>query len=190
MRDGVALVLRSSVVETFTESASSRRQIEAALDALGVGVWNLEHSSGGCHTFTLWLDNGSGDYIMVSDAHGPISGDGDADQFLSGGVCVGFYASDQWEHITHGEGVYFYEGYHEGVDRENAIVDAVGRVFAAVGFVPGVDGIDWERVAAAVLSGVCDSCGGAGVTSWNGSEFPCRSCEHQRAAAQWVRPMV
>lgn len=183
LRDGVALVGRSSSIDTYTGSAESRRRIEAGLDGLGLGVWCLDHTGGGCHAFALHLDNGSGDYVFVSDAFGPVNSDGDADQFLSGGVMVGFYASDQWDEMTNGEGVYFTEGFAEGVDRETAIVDAVRRVFDAVGFTADVDGLDWERIAAAVLAGVCNWCDGSGVRA-------CSGCEIIAEASGWVRPTV
>lgn len=185
LRDGVALVQRPSVIDTYDGSAASRRKIETGLDALGVGVWDLEHSSGGCHTFTLWLDNGSGDYVFVSDAFGPVNSDGDADQFSSGGVLVGFYMGEQWDEMTNGEGVYFTEGFAEGDDRETAIVDAVRRVFDAVGFTADGDGLDWQNVAMAVSAGVCDWCDGLGVRTWQGVDSPCSGCEKVAQASTW-----
>ena len=183
LRDGVALVGRCDEFEDEGSSDASCALLHTGLDGLGLGLWCLDHTGGGCHAFALHLDNGSGDYVYVTDAHGPISRHADADDFGSGGVTVGFYAGEQWDELTNCEGVYFTEGFAEGVDRETAIVDAVRRVFDAVGFTADVDGLDWERIAAAVLAGVCNWCDGSGVRA-------CSGCESIAEASKWVRPTV
>lgn len=177
LRDGLALVPRSRVFETWEESGASYGAIARGLDALGFGRWDLEHSSGGCHTYALYVGD---EYVWVSDAYGPIGETGDADEFLSGGVMVGFYSP-----AGDCEGVYFTEGMAVGVDRETAIVDAVRRVLDAVGFSFTSDGFDWERIASAVSAGVCNVCDGSSVTTWRGVDSPCWGCECIAQASTW-----
>lgn len=190
LRDGVAGGSRNREFETPEEAGASSGAIERGLDALGLGVWCLDHTGGGCHALALHFDNGSGDYVYVTDSEGPLSGWADADDFGSGAVMVGFYAGEQWEELTNCEGVYFTEGIAEGVERETAIVDAVRRVFDAVGLTVDVDGLDWERIALAVSAGVCNVCDGVGVQSWGGEDSPCWGCLNIAEASKWERPTV
>lgn len=164
---------------------SSRAQLGRYLDALGVGHWITEHSSGGCHTWALYLDNGTGDYIYVATPDGPLSPVCDADEFVGGLVSVGFHVDydrgGDYEDCF--EPVCFVDVIDWGADRERAIVDAVARVFVAVGFTADVDGIDWAKVAVAVIDGVCESCGDTGANSYGG---PCWSCEAMTEAPKWA----
>lgn len=186
LRDGVAPVERVPEFEDECSSDASSALLHAGLDGLGFGVWCVDHTGGGCCTFALHLDNGSGDYVYVTDGYGPITHRADADDFASGGVVVGFYMGEQWEEMTNCEGVYFSEGMAVGVDRETAIVDAVRRVFDAVGFKSSEDRLNWDGVAAAVLAGVCNVCNGSGVTSWGGVDSDCWGCKCIAEASTWA----
>lgn len=194
LRDGVALVSRSSEFEDEVELGASCGALLRGLDQLGVGEWITEQTGGGCHVFALYLENGSGDYVWVSDARKPLSWACSADDFGSGGVRVGFYPAEESfdDECYNYEGVLFVEGFASGVDRETAIVEAVARVFAAVGFDSSEDRVDWARVAGAVLAGVCERCDGTGEVWWRGDGLPaqCSGCRYIAEASEWVRPSV
>lgn len=182
---GVPIVPRGRGFENEEQELDSRSRILCGLDDLGVGEWILEDTAGGCHVFALYLQNGSGDYVYVSDSEGPVSWCGSADDFTSGAVLVGLYVDYErgGDYADCYEAVYITEGFDTCEFREFAIVDAVRRVFDAIGFTAGTDGIEWGKVARLVLARECEVCHGSGVNSVG---WECHSCAHRAEAEDWL----
>lgn len=141
---GASVMLSGEIEERrrlfFHEFAAdqSAAKIWRGLDALGLGSWVLSSTGGGCYAYELELSNG---YLLVTDSEGPISRIGDADDFLSGAVMVGFYGDSSWD----ADGVYVGAPMVRGVSREVAIVEAVRRVLDQC--FTTAEGISWGSLA-------------------------------------------
>jgi hypothetical protein len=166
LRPEMKFVCWSPEIENEDSAHDSGSAIERGLDRLGLGVWNLSHTGGGCYAYDCLLSDGS--YLMVSSGD-VLSRYGDSDDFHEGSVTVGLYVSDD----RCDDFVIVHNSISPDGDRESAIVSAVGEVLVALGL--SADGIDWGKVSAFVADALCAWCVGVGHKVYNGKEYPC-SC--------------
>lgn len=164
----------------FERSGESFRAIMSGLDSLGLGDWEWAHTGGGCYVFQLTF--GDGCYLMVGDSCGPLSSSGDADDFGSGGVMVGFYGPDGSGCY---EGVTVVSPFTDDGDAEYAIVVTVGEILTATGV--SDQGVSWSALATFVAGAECQSCDGSG---WHAigttHRWSCSSCVAIGRASEWI----